>query len=81
MMGWYGDGGWGWGAWLAMSLMMLVFWGGLVAVLVMLVRSVRQPGAPQDASGDARRILDERFARGELDEEDYVRRRDLLGRR
>ncbi|WP_345382043.1 SHOCT domain-containing protein [Pseudonocardia yuanmonensis] len=31
------------------------------------------------AGGEARRILDERFARGEIDEEEYRRRRTMLG--
>ncbi|MGW4065140.1 SHOCT domain-containing protein [Amycolatopsis sp. NPDC004747] len=35
--------------------------------------------APQPPPGDAaRRVLDERFARGELDQEEYERRRDAL---
>lgn len=80
MMGWY-DGGWGWGGWLAMTLMMLVFWGGLVAVVVALVRSSRPPDSRPDPSRDARAILDERFARGDIDEEEYRRRRDVLDHR
>ena len=75
MMGW-DDGGWGWGGWLAMTLMMLVFWGGLAAVVVALVRSARRP----DANRDARGILDERFARGDIDEDEYRRRREALHR-
>jgi putative membrane protein len=43
-----------------------------------------QRGQPTAAGGAAdgsaaRRILDERFARGEIEEEDYSRRRKLLG--
>src|SRR6478736_3918331 len=37
MDGWYGNG-WGIGAWVAMALMMLIFWGGVVTVVVLLVR-------------------------------------------
>lgn len=80
MMGWY-DGGWGWGGWLAMTLMMLVFWGGLAAVVVALVRSSRSPDARPDPRRDARGILDERLARGDIDEEEYRRRRDVLDHR
>ncbi|MCE3553165.1 SHOCT domain-containing protein [Pseudonocardia sp. RS11V-5] len=41
------------------------------------------PGLEQRGNGadggEARRILDERFARGEIDEEEYRRRRSVLG--
>ena len=33
-------------------------------------------GEPRDI--EAQRVLDERFARGDIDERDYVARRDLL---
>lgn len=79
MMGW-DDGGWGWGGWLAMTLMMLVFWGGLAAVVVALVRSSRPPASAPDPGRDARGILDERFARGDIDEDEYRRRREALHR-
>jgi len=82
MHGWH-DGGWGWGAWMAMGLMMVVFWGVIVAFVVVVLRP---PGHHHDGppNGDARpddealRILDERFARGEIDPEEYTSRRDLL---
>lgn len=76
-MGW-GDGGW----W------MMLFWGpvmliGLIVLVVWLVRSTpgAGPGAgggPADGGGDpldgARKILAERYARGELDSEEYQER-------
>jgi|tagenome__1003787_1003787.scaffolds.fasta_scaffold12109877_1 putative membrane protein len=61
-------------------------WIWPVAVLVGLVllgyaatRFVqgREPSLRPGASS-ARHILDERYARGEIDEEEYQRRRDLL---
>lgn len=78
-MGW----GWGWGGWLAMGLFMLIFWGVLVWAVVSLTRhwQSRPPSAPTEpprgASGP-RQIIDERFARGEIDEAEYRQRRDLL---
>ncbi|MCL2781564.1 MAG: SHOCT domain-containing protein [Actinomycetia bacterium] len=36
------------------------------------------PPTTAPSAGSARVILDERFARGEIDDEEYVRRRDLL---
>jgi len=82
MYDWNGSG-WGWGGWLAMSLMMLIVWGSIVAVVVLLVRGTggayRAPTpTPGEAGDQALRILDERFARGEIDAEEYRTRRDLL---
>ena len=76
-------GGWGWGAWLTMGLMMLAFVGVLVAVLVVVLRSPnRQAGdaasEARDRSDEAQRILDARFARGEIDTDEYAQRRDVL---
>jgi len=69
---------WGAGDWLVMSLMMLIFWGALVAGAVWLVRNARRP--LEHSNGTARQILDEKLARGEVTEEEYLRRRDLLTR-
>lgn len=81
MMRW-NHGGWGDGHWLAMSLVMLLFWTVVVALVVWLVRSNRHQAGPtnaeQPASRRAEEVLAERFARGEIDEQEYVRRRDLL---
>jgi putative membrane protein len=77
MLGWHG--GWGWGGWVAMGLTMLLFWGLIIVGVIAVVRSWR-PGS-HDARGgqsNATALLDERFARGEIDEEDYRKRRDLL---
>jgi putative membrane protein len=80
MMGWYG--GWGWGAWLAMTLVMLLFWGLIIAGGIAVVRSLRPgPSDGRGTSSDALRLLDERFARGEIDEDEYRKRRDLLAGR
>jgi putative membrane protein len=66
------------GAWLLMVVMMLVFWGGLVAVGYAIYRSARTSGPPKLRSSDARGMLDERLARGEIEPEDYQRRRELI---
>jgi putative membrane protein len=72
MMWWWGSGyGWIW---------MLVVWavviGGVIWVVTQL--SARNGTRGQGGSSDARSILDERFARGEIDEDEYRRRRDEL---
>jgi putative membrane protein len=75
------DGGWGPGAWIAMALMMLAFWALVVALVVYVFRSLTRtrPEAPRPLDQrDGMRILDERFARGEIDADEYTQRRDLL---
>ncbi|GAA3367959.1 hypothetical protein GCM10020367_64500 [Streptomyces sannanensis] len=85
-MMWY-DGGWGWGGWFVMAVMMVVFWGLVIAGIVAVVHYVgdaRRDGraAPADERGWGQRraeeLLAERFARGEIDEDEYRRRRALL---
>lgn len=77
-MMWWHDGGPGWGGWLAMTVMMLVFWGLLVAGAAALWRGARRDVGHREGRSDAERLLDERFARGEIDEADYLHRRDLI---
>jgi putative membrane protein len=79
-MDYYDRGNHGDGRWLVMGLVMLLLWGALIALVVWAVRSYHSPTAPS-AGGAARRsedILAERFARGEIDEQEFRRRRDLL---
>jgi putative membrane protein len=71
--------GWGWiSGW--MWVWPLILLGSLVLLVVGLVRLVqgRFPGSGAGDLGSARRILDERYARGEIDDEDYQRRRAQL---
>ncbi|MCW2540028.1 MAG: hypothetical protein JWN95_1753 [Frankiales bacterium] len=80
MMGW-NNGGWGAGEWLAMSLMMVIFWGAVVALGVWLVRSTRAMPTtlkPGEMTEGAQRLLAERFARGEIDKAEFTRSRALL---
>ena len=73
----WGNSGWSAGDWVAMSALMIVFWGGLIALAVWAVRSLGSDRgqAPADRA-DA--LLAERFARGEIDAEEFTRSRDLL---
>lgn len=80
MPGWdYNDwgmhGGAGWFVTLLMIITMILFWGSLITVAVLLLRRVAPHGTNQDT---ASRILDERFARGEIDEDEYHRRQQAL---
>ncbi|MBC6445847.1 SHOCT domain-containing protein [Actinokineospora xionganensis] len=76
MHGWdYGNyGGMGWLGALMMIVAMIVFWGGLITVAILVIRHF---GKHRTDSG-ARAILDERFARGEIDAEEYRARRSTL---
>ena len=65
--------GFGWMNW----LMMLSMWVLFVVGVVSLVRMLRTP-AEGGGVPSARRILDERFASGDLSAEDYDERRRVL---
>jgi putative membrane protein len=69
-------GGWMW-VWLVLVVVGLLIIG-YVGVRLAQGRA-RSSSAGSDPSGSsARRILDQRYARGEIDEEEYLRRRDML---
>jgi putative membrane protein len=76
MMDW-GNGGPSAGDWVAMSAMMVLFWGVLIALAVWVVRTARSDRGSRSADrGDT--LLAERFARGEIDSEEFTRSRELL---
>jgi putative membrane protein len=58
-----------------MSVSMIVFWGLVIWAVVALAR---RPASGQIPGVDPRRILQERFAIGEIDEDEYRRRREVL---
>ncbi len=77
MMFWY-DGHWAWWQGGLMWIAMIAFWGLLIwAVYALITNLTRKPGQ-ENRGDDARRILDERLARGEISPEEYQRLRDLL---
>ncbi|HEX6310890.1 MAG TPA: SHOCT domain-containing protein [Acidimicrobiia bacterium] len=74
MMWWFHDGG-GWWMWLVMPLGMIVFWGLVVAAVVLVVRTAGAGASGHGPAGEGpERILSERFARGEIDADAYQRR-------
>lgn len=87
----YGNCGWGmnggWGMWLFAALLLL----GLAVLMVLAVRLLSRPSGPgghfaapsstyppPPGEGRARQILEERYARGEIDSEEYRERRRVL---
>jgi putative membrane protein len=77
---WHGN--WGWGHMAAGGLLMLLFWGGVIVMLVLLVRAFGGGGARQDGmrppGSTALEVLEERFARGEIDQQEFAERRRIL---
>jgi len=82
-MMWWNDGwnnGMGWGGWIVMTLIMVAFWSLLVFGVVAIFRGDRDTRfAPQQPrERDPMQILDERFARGEIDVDEYHARQEGL---
>ena len=71
MMWWNGD--WNWGTWLVMTAVMVAFWAALIWLVVYAIRSSNEPSTRRPEQ-----ILDERFARGEITEDEYRERIAVL---
>lgn len=65
----YGMEPWGW-------ILMAVLWVAIVASFVWALRSFGRTARPDP--DQAMRILEERFARGEIDQQEYEERRRVL---
>ena len=77
MMWW--NNGMGWGGWVVMSVTMIAFWALVVIAVVAIFRSDRDTDPPRALKHrDPEQILDERFARGEIDIEEYHDRQSAL---
>lgn len=78
------DHDWGWAGWTMMTVGMLGFWLLVALLVVVLVRTTwGGPGGSADRPPhrpDARTLLDERLARGEIDVEDHAARVAALER-
>ncbi|WP_041561522.1 SHOCT domain-containing protein [Nocardia farcinica] len=77
MMFWYGDGmsRWGYGL---MTVGMVLFWALVLAGVILTVRYLALPSAPVGGAPivrpSAEQVLAERFARGEIDADEYHQR-------
>jgi putative membrane protein len=66
------DGGWWW--------LMAVGWMVMVAAIVVAAVLVARGLSNRHPTSNPHDILGERFARGEIDDDEYRRRRSVLGR-
>jgi putative membrane protein len=80
MMFWYGGH---WAFWQAglMWLGMILFWGLLIWAVYALVTSLTSKNSERHKMSAAHQILDRRLARGEIDEAEYRRLRDVIDSR
>lgn len=73
MMWNYGGDGW---TWLWMSGMMLLFWGGVIAIAIWAIRAFSSPRRGGDSSIE---ILRRRLAAGEITADEFERTKKALG--
>lgn len=67
------DWGWGWGI-----VMMIPFWGLIVALVWVAIRGFTHDGDRREPAQDPKDVLAERFARGEIDAAEYQERLRVL---
>jgi putative membrane protein len=72
--------GWGWGGGMFFGPLFMI--GGPILLIVLVVLLIRWLSGNRDVRRDtrtAREILDERFAKGEIQRDEYEERRKTLG--
>ncbi len=76
MWGWQG---WSWWGWLLMTVSMVAFWGLVIWGIVAIFRGWGGSWTRPERSDrrDPEQILAERFAAGEIDEEEHQRRLEI----
>jgi len=79
VMGDWGGGGWGWG-WGFGGIFMILFWALIILGVAALVKWLAAGGGGERGASRPLDILKERYARGEINREQYEQmRRDLEG--
>ncbi len=74
-----GFGGWGMG-WLVGALWMVLFWGGIIALVVWVVRRLTESrGAVSAAQANPLDVAKMRLARGEITPEQFTQLKKDLG--
>ncbi len=81
---WFGHmGNVGWGGMLFGGLVMLIFWGGLIALAAVIIRAVWNSGnekrdMPSTIQHEPLEIAKQRYARGEISRDEFLEiKRDL----
>jgi putative membrane protein len=77
MMYYYGPGMNGW----ALTLLIIgnvVFWGLLIVAAIALIRYTKRGQVDSSTPPTPQQILAQRFARGDIDEDEYTRRLQVL---
>ncbi len=75
---WFGHmGNVGWGGMLLGGLVMLIFWGGLVAITVVAIRAILGSGSekkelPPGVQDEPLKIAMERYARGDISRDEFL---------
>ncbi len=76
--------GWGWGHMVFGGVMMIIFWGGIIMLIALLIRWLdnssrlgRSNAFPTATPFD---ILKDRFAKGEIDAKEYEERKKVLSK-
>ncbi|MBF6456106.1 MULTISPECIES: SHOCT domain-containing protein [Nocardia] len=76
MTGWVSQTGWA--GWTVMAVCMLVFWAAVIYLMAALFRTDRAGDSARPTDSDPLRMLESRFARGDIDADEFVARRQLL---
>jgi len=77
MMGWAGE--LTWTGWIVMAVCMLAFWAVVIYLMAMMFRTDRANGPGRTSQeSDPLRLLETRFARGDIDSDEFVARRQVL---
>ncbi|PWG64677.1 hypothetical protein DEM34_04080 [Spiribacter halobius] len=79
------DSHFGWGHMLLGGLVMALVLGAVIGLIALLARglggsSALPPARDRERGRSAREILDERYAKGEIDRDEYQQRREDLAR-
>lgn len=79
-MGWGSGWGSGWGMGFMSPVLTLLLVGGLIFLIFYLVNHTKGKSAHSSHSSEDRslNILNERYARGEINDEEYERRKKML---
>jgi putative membrane protein len=79
--GWFGPGMMGSEWWGFGGIFMIVFWGLSIIALIFLIRWLAGQGRPRAEQGTGRdpalEILRQRYAKGEIDKEEFEKKKDL----